>query len=165
MKNNYKYYVYAWFIEETGEIFYIGKGSGARACQRIKSRNQYFKNIISKHKCDYMFLRFTNDEELAFDMEKLYIKKNKPRANFHKGGDTPYSHSKEIRERMSKARKGKRKGMSATWNTKKVSNITTGEVFESATKAAEKYNTTTGTISQAARGERKTALKMKWRYL
>ena len=37
-----KYYVYKWFIESTGEVFYIGKGSGNRY-KDIYKRNQIFK--------------------------------------------------------------------------------------------------------------------------
>ena len=44
------YYIYAWYYKNTGEIFYIGKGSRGRWKDVVNHRNQYFKNIISKEK-------------------------------------------------------------------------------------------------------------------
>jgi len=42
--DNKKYYVYEWFMKDTGEIFYVGKGSGKR--YKFKDRNYIFKDII-----------------------------------------------------------------------------------------------------------------------
>ena len=44
------YYIYAWYYKNTGEIFYIGKGSRGRWKDVVNHRNQYFKNINSKEK-------------------------------------------------------------------------------------------------------------------
>ena len=40
-----KYYVYEWYIEDTGEIFYLGKGSNNRMTS-MKDRNKIFKEIL-----------------------------------------------------------------------------------------------------------------------
>ena len=46
-----KYYVYEWYIEDTNEIFYVGKGTGNRVIS-MKNRNSYFKNISMNLKED-----------------------------------------------------------------------------------------------------------------
>ena len=63
------YYVYEWFIVETGEVFYVGKGSGNRATS-MKDRNDLFKKIRREHKCDFRILRHFTDNKEAFEYEK-----------------------------------------------------------------------------------------------
>ena len=63
------YYVYEWFIVETGEVFYVGKGSGNRATS-MKDRNELFKQIRREHKCDYRILQRFTDNKKAFEYEK-----------------------------------------------------------------------------------------------
>lgn len=51
------FYVYEWYIKETNEIFYVGKGSG----QRYKvtyNRNKLFNEIIQKHNCDSRIIKY-----------------------------------------------------------------------------------------------------------
>ncbi len=62
------FYVYEWFIVDTGEIFYVGKGRGNRVTS-MKHRNDYFKRIRAKYKCDYRILKYFDDEQAAFDFE------------------------------------------------------------------------------------------------
>lgn len=66
-----KYYVYEWFIEDTGEIFYVGKGSGNRVVS-MKNRNEYFKNIRTKYKCNYRIVKDNLEEEEAYNLEYEY---------------------------------------------------------------------------------------------
>lgn len=68
---NEKYYVYVWFIKDTREIFYVGKGSGRRASS-MKDRNEYFKNIRSKHDCDFEIVKYFDVESDAYNYEKKY---------------------------------------------------------------------------------------------
>lgn len=63
-----KYYVYEWYIEETNEIFYVGKGTGNRVTS-IKNRNSYFKNIRKKYKCNYRILKYFKNENDAYNYE------------------------------------------------------------------------------------------------
>ena len=63
------YYVYEWFIVETGEVFYVGKGSGNRATS-MKDRNDLFKQIRRERECDYRILRHFMDNKEAFEYEK-----------------------------------------------------------------------------------------------
>lgn len=63
-----KYYVYEWYIEDTNEIFYVGKGTGNRVTS-MKNRNSYFKNIRKKYKCNYRILKYFRNENDAYNYE------------------------------------------------------------------------------------------------
>lgn len=76
MINAKAYYVYEWYIVETGEIFYVGKGSGNRVTS-MKDRNEYFKNIRKKHECNYRIVQCFDDEQAAYDFELEYGSKLK----------------------------------------------------------------------------------------
>lgn len=69
MNNNF--YVYEWFIVETGEIFYVGKGVNNRVTS-MKDRNDYFKNIRKKYECNYRFVKKNLMEEEAYELELEY---------------------------------------------------------------------------------------------
>ena len=47
MKPKWKYYVYTYSDKSTGDVFYIGKGSGDR-WKSMRKRNPYFLNKVSK---------------------------------------------------------------------------------------------------------------------
>lgn len=100
MSNNI-YYVYEWFIKETGEIFYVGKGKNDRYKEE-RNRNIYFDRIINKYDCDSRIILSGLTEDEAFDYERKRIKELKniglARANIHiggKGGDTYTYRSEE----------------------------------------------------------------------
>lgn len=63
-----KYYVYEWYVEDTNEIFYVGKGTGNRVTS-MKNRNSYFKNIRKKYKCNYRILKYFRNENDAYNYE------------------------------------------------------------------------------------------------
>ena len=63
-----KYYVYIWFLVDTKEVFYVGKGSGNRVTS-MKDRNRHFRNIRSKCRCDYKIVRYFDNEEDAYNYE------------------------------------------------------------------------------------------------
>ena len=48
--NDRIYYVYAWYIKSTNEVFHVGKGKNNRYLDIKTHRNQYFINVVSKHK-------------------------------------------------------------------------------------------------------------------
>ena len=84
-----EFYIYKWFIIETGFVFYIGKGKDNRY-KSMKKRNPYFLNIVKKYNCDVEIIEYCENEEIAFEKEKQYIKDFKEKgmatANFHEGG-------------------------------------------------------------------------------
>lgn len=63
-----KYYVYEWFIVETKEVFYVGKGSGDRY-KNIYQRNKFFKDMYNTHNCDTRIVLDNLSEEEAFEKE------------------------------------------------------------------------------------------------
>ena len=112
-----KYYVYEWYIVETNEVFYVGKGT-ARRCREHKRRNKMFLDIYNTHKCTYRIVKDKLTEKEAFDYEIYLIKHYREDTNFRlsnveDGGyqDTPYRHYSEeekleFRKRSSLSKKG-----------------------------------------------------------
>ena len=106
---NKKYYVYEWFIKETGEIFYVGKGSGNRVTSN-KDRNEYFKNIRKKYECDYKIVYDNLSEEEAYNLEFEYGTKLKEKGlakACYVLGKTNKFVSSEIKRKISKTLTGK----------------------------------------------------------
>lgn len=83
------YYVYEWFIKNTGEIFYVGKGTENRK-DDLRKRNDYFMNIYNKYECENRIVERFDLEQEAFDYEVQLIEKRRTegqaKANFHRGG-------------------------------------------------------------------------------
>lgn len=104
-----KYYVYKWFIESTGEIFYIGKGSGDRYKDTNK-RNQIFKQeYYQKYlDCKSEIIQYFSTEDEAFSYEKelitYYKNIGQAKANIDKGGSGGYKSqwTSELKAYMSK---------------------------------------------------------------
>jgi hypothetical protein len=70
------FYIYEWFNVETGEVFYVGKGTKNRFKNTTK-RNKYFKNYFNKYKCDVRKVKTKLTEEEAFALEIELIEKYK----------------------------------------------------------------------------------------
>ena len=104
-----KYYVYKWFIESTGEVFYIGKGSGNRY-KDVYKRNQIFKqeyyNVYSDCKSEIIKYFDTEDEAFSYEEEMIsyYRHIGQAKANIDKGGNGGYKSqwTPELRAYMSK---------------------------------------------------------------
>lgn len=67
-----RYYVYVWYIKDTNEVFYIGKGTGNRYKVR-KRENEYFMKMLNSHECESKIIIDNLDEETAFRCEELAI--------------------------------------------------------------------------------------------
>jgi hypothetical protein len=72
------FYVYEWFIVDTLEVFYVGKGTGNRRFE-THNRNIYFKNVYNKHKCAVRVIAqsLTNDEAFTIEQDRIYELKAK----------------------------------------------------------------------------------------
>lgn len=90
MSNQNRFYVYEWFNKDTGEVFYVGKGSGYRH-KTIQGRNDYFLNYYNKYKCDVRKIKEHLTEDDSFDFEIRTIKKYKDigqcKCNLSDGGE------------------------------------------------------------------------------
>lgn len=83
------YYVYEFYIVETGEIIYAGKGTKNR--YKVKSqRNQFLTNMLKRYNCDSRIVKRFENEEDAFSFEYDYIKSLKDKGqcvcNIYNGG-------------------------------------------------------------------------------
>lgn len=87
-----RFYVYAYYLKSTDEIFHIGKGTGNRYKETTKSRNKYFINVINKYKDDVAVRILKNGltEKEAFALEKKLIAEYRAigqcKTNLHEGG-------------------------------------------------------------------------------
>ena len=103
-----RFYVYAYYLKSTGEIFHIGKGTGDRMYNKSSHRNQYFKNIIKSHSndVDVKILIDNLTEEEAWQKEKEliaeYKSKGQCKTNFHEGGCGGYTGKYDDPERSRK---------------------------------------------------------------
>lgn len=67
-----KFYVYEWYIVDTGEVFYVGKGTGKRY-KEYKRRNKMFLDFYKTHECKARFVHIDLNEDEAFYLEHLTI--------------------------------------------------------------------------------------------
>ena len=73
-----EYYVYEWFIKDTNEVFYVGKGKGKRY-KETKNRNKFFKDMYNAHSCDVrkVFEGLTEKEAFAQEVSLIaYYREN-----------------------------------------------------------------------------------------
>lgn len=100
------FYIYEWYIKETGEIFYVGKGSKKRYL--CKQHNKLFKEFIKRYDCESRIIKYYDKEEEAFKAEYDRInqlkRSNQCVCNIYKGGfgGETKSWTKEKREWYSK---------------------------------------------------------------
>lgn len=103
-----KYYVYIWFLEDTKEVFYVGKGSGNRVTS-MKDRNPHFRHIRRKCKCGYEIVRYFDNEEDAYAFELELGKEYKEKGQAwccYVLGKTDKFISNEIKKKISETLKG-----------------------------------------------------------
>lgn len=65
------FYVYEWYIVETGEIIYVGKGCRNR--YKVRKHNAFFNEMIKRFRCESRIVKYFEKEEDAFDYEYQYI--------------------------------------------------------------------------------------------
>lgn len=65
-------YVYGHYRKDTGELFYVGKGTGRRAWSK-RGRNGYWHNVVNTYGYEVKIIHDNLTEEDAFDKEKELI--------------------------------------------------------------------------------------------
>lgn len=82
------FYVYEWFIKNTGEVIYVGKGKNNR--YKVRKHNRLFNKMITIFECDSRIVKTFDTEEKAFDFEHqlilYYWNKNECKCNINNGG-------------------------------------------------------------------------------
>ena len=83
------YYVYEFYIVETGEIIYAGKGTGNRYRVRCQ-RNPLLTDMFNRYNCESRIVKEFESEKDAFSFEYEYIRSLKEKGqcvcNIHSGG-------------------------------------------------------------------------------
>lgn len=118
---NNRFYIYFHFINDTDQLFYIGKGSGNRHISKV-NRNVYWKNIVNKHGYYPVIIQDNLSEENSFELERIYIKifkhllVNQTDGGEGVSGRDPWNkgltniYSEETKEKISKSNIGKHSG-------------------------------------------------------
>ena len=162
------YYVYEWYVVDTSEIFYVGKGTKNR--YKVRKHNKFFNDFISRFNCDSRIIKTFDDEKEAFSYEYERIKELKAIGqcvcNIYEGGmgGTTSWWTNEIREsysknnvmkskmqriRMSQNNPMKNKKISqkvAIKNQRKV--IIDNKVYESVNEVKSVYNVCASTVKK-----------------
>lgn len=75
------YYVYEYYIKDTDEVFYVGKGKNKRY-KDMSNRNKFFKDMYNSHKCSVRKVYNNLSEYDAFEKEKELINYYKTNTSF-----------------------------------------------------------------------------------
>ncbi len=106
-------YVYGHYKADTGDLFYIGKGTGDRAWSNRK-RNKHWRHTVNKHGYVVKILEDNLTEELAYVKEKQLIEEVglenlTNMTDGGRGGTSGRECSQETRDKISKAKRGKKR--------------------------------------------------------
>lgn len=153
------FYVYEWFNSKTGEIFYVGKGTGKRYLQ-TRERNELFKKYYKNNECESRIIKRFENENDAFKYEHERIcelkRKGQCSCNLDDGGvggvnfiwtDEMRKYKSEFnpmksesqRERMKKNNPMKNKEIAKRTNAKKYRAVVIKGILFESTKAAGEY--------------------------
>jgi len=109
-----KFYTYVHRRADTGEVFYIGKGSGKRYAA-TQGRSTFWKRIVAKHGIAIELIAYFFDEAAAFDHECMLIAEYRAGgvmlSNLTDGGDGASGKvmSEEAKRLISIANKGRKR--------------------------------------------------------
>ena len=102
-------YVYGHYKADTGELFYIGKGTHPRRAKVKYRRNSHWKRVVNKHGYTIKILYDGLTDQEALDKEAELIAEYglDNLANFTSGGGIGYTTKEEHRKKISESLKGK----------------------------------------------------------
>lgn len=82
------YYVYEWYIVDTDEVIYVGKGTHNR--YKVRKHNKFFNDMLKRFQCDSRIVKEFDTEKEAFSYEFERINELKKIGqcvcNIHDGG-------------------------------------------------------------------------------
>lgn len=111
---NWKFYTYVHRRADTGEVFYIGKGSGKRFAA-TQDRSTYWKRLVAKYGFSIEIVAHFLAEEHAFQHERELIAEYRANGvrlvNLSDGGEGPSGavRTAETRNKISSANKGRKR--------------------------------------------------------
>lgn len=112
--SGYKFYTYFHTRNDSGEVFYVGKGTGERAFSKDRS-NAHWQNIVSKYGHSVHIIAYWATEQEAFTHERELIIELRASGvklvNQTDGGDgaSGYTQSKEHTDAIRRANTGKQR--------------------------------------------------------
>lgn len=167
------FYVYEWYIIDTNEVIYVGKGSRNR--YKVRKHNYMFNEFLKRFNCDSRIIQYYETENLAFEGESERIADLKAKGqcvcNINSGGKgglsehwTPekrkkYSEnnimkSQEQRDRMSRQNPMKNPKIAMKVGKKhRKAVIIDGKRFDSVTIAAQYIGTWDRYLTQCIRNK------------
>lgn len=107
LKNSEKYYLYRHIRLDTGNVFYIGIGTGRRAWKK-ENRNKHWHNIVNAAGYEVEILMGGLTRDIAIGKEKEFIALyGEMLCNMTGGGEGFFlgKHSSESRKKMSDAKR------------------------------------------------------------
>jgi hypothetical protein len=120
-----RFYVYAHYKADTGELFYVGKGCGKRAWKSA-NRNVFWHRTVAKHGLSISIVFEADDEDDAYTHERFLVLSARAYGvklvNLNDGGRSG-SPTAYVRKKMSDLNKGRpspMKGKNHTEETKRL---------------------------------------------
>lgn len=132
-----KFYTYVHRKASTGDVFYVGKGSGKRFAA-TQGRSSYWRSIVAKHGITIEVVAYFFDEAAAFDHERLLIAEYRSGGiklcNLTDGGDGASGNvmSEDARQKISAARLGIKRGPDSEETRRKKSESAKGRPMSAA---------------------------------
>lgn len=162
------YYVYEWYIVETGEVIYVGKGIRQR--YKVRKHNKFFNDMLKRFECKSRIVKEFEDERDAFAYEFERIKELKEQGqcvcNIYNGGtggttawwtderkqwysDHNAMKSEQQRKRMAENNPMKDKSTAEKTNAKKRRAVIIGDVeYNSVKTVMDKYGVSFSVVSE-----------------
>ena len=69
------FYVYEWYVKETNEVIYVGKGTNRR--YKVTKHNKFFNEFIKRFECESRIIKYFEKEKDAFAYEYDRVKELK----------------------------------------------------------------------------------------
>lgn len=161
------FYVYEWFIIDTDEVIYVGKGCKNR--YRVRKHNKLFNEMIRNFNCDSRIVKYFEKEEEAFLYERQRVSEMKEKGqcvcNIQDGGfggtesswteekrkyysEHNVMKAKKQRERMSKENPMKNPEVAKRVGMTKAKKVVIGnKTYDSLVNASKEYGVCPNTIS------------------